>query len=120
MKRKTIITVAVTVIIMGIIGGLFVNNLIRSYEQDIKDLETINSSQAEAISDMNYEIDYLEDQNEKLLGELENLEEQVWNVMNGEDYDITIGHNDEIHHWTSTKNGWFTDKSHGVTKITFN
>lgn len=65
-------------------------NLVQEYEDQIEDLEKVNSD---------------------LTAEFEELNEQVYNMKTGEAYTVTVNHEDETHIWRS-ENKLFSDEIH--------
>ena len=100
--KKVLVSVllSVCVTVIGCIG--YVNYIFDNYEEQICDIELC----FEAI-DENYKT---------VKAEYEALEEQMWRVMNDEDYVFTIEHEGNYHTYTRTKENWFfTDKTHIVS-----
>lgn len=53
---------------------------------------------------------------EELNQTIKDLEDQVWNVMNDEDYKLTISHDGKHYTYTSEKQNWFYTKKETVIK----
>lgn len=106
--KKVLVSVLLTVGIMslGCIG--YVNHIVNNYETKLEDSEFYYDA-----LDKNYNQkvnDY-----KTIKTEHEDLQEQVWNILNDGDYNVTIKHEDQYHTYTKEKeNMFFSKKSHTV------
>lgn len=108
--KKVLLSVLATVCIMGtgcagVVG--YINNeyhtILDGYDFEYEVLEMKYNQKVEDCK--------------KIKTQYEELQEQVWNVLNDENYTIRIKHEDEMHTYTSEKENFlFTKKSHSVTK----
>lgn len=72
-----------------------------------------NSSLESAKAAYEAQIESMAESYEQLNASKVELEEQIYNCLTGEAYEIMIDRGDETHFWTCTDNkGLFTDKSH--------
>lgn len=100
--KKTILTIMATVGIMtiGFTGSIVgINN---DYENK---LEATRKEYEEEIQVMKDEYEELEDSYNEAQIQMTNLENQVYNVMTGKDYDMTVDHYGVSHTWSSENGG---------------
>lgn len=111
---RNIISIIVTVCIMGILCGVTINKITENYERELAKAE---ESYEQQIENANLQYEKIEEKYEKLAEQNDELEEQVYNLMNGETYEITLRLKDGTHTYKATANGiWgYTDKHHYVT-----
>ena len=135
MKKIIILAVAAVSVLTGVYINT-INGIHEQYETQINDLTSTYETQ---IDELEAEIDNLVAENDtlsfkyhlatnesvklsneytKLNSQMNELESQVWNVMNGEDYVVSMKYDGLNHEWTSTKDGLFTDKIHKVNCVT--
>lgn len=120
--KKTIIAILVTVCVMTIIFGcviLYINN---QYEVQLTEAKnTYDTTVNELVDENNGLIDEnneLENEYNKLSEDMDNLELEVYRVLEGSDeYEIELDINGSTHRYTSKRDGWFVDKSHSITTI---
>jgi hypothetical protein len=85
--KKTIIAILVTVCVMTIIGGVYINYI---NDCHVKEIEGLTNQYEERIGDLKDNYRYLNNDYERLSEDMDELENQVYNMMNGEYYDISV------------------------------
>ena len=110
--KKTIITIMATVCVMSILFGGIIYGISENYKTELADIEK------EYINREGYFLDGYEELMENysnLKADMINLESEVYKMMNGDDYNITVQHNDRTHNWTKVKENWlFSEKSYTI------
>lgn len=110
--KKTIITIAVTVCVMSILFGGIIWGMSRNYETELTVLEDSYSNREDYFLDEHME---LVEKYSNLKNDMESLEAEVYEMMNGNNYYISIEHEGETHVYTKEKENWlFSKKSHTV------
>ena len=116
--KKTIITILSTALITGIVFGGILVYTISQYEGLLSEIEEdISTTSFDYVVSSNrydnlYE-DYVELQNE-----MDDLESDVYDLMTGNDYTISIDHDGQRHTWTKEKENWlFSNKSYSVSTL---
>nr|WP_296955015.1 hypothetical protein [uncultured Mediterraneibacter sp.] len=104
--KKTIIGMVVGMMIMICVGFVGFTAISKQHETDIANLKSGYETQ---ISELNKK-------NTNTEKSYDDLEEQVYNMMDGKNYKIEINHKNEKHTYTKTGNGWFRKQKHTVTK----
>lgn len=107
MKKHVIIStiLGIGIAVSAIIGCM---SVLDNYHQE--QINAIVSEYEEQLKAKTEEVTALDAQ-------LDSLESEVYNMMNGEDYDITVHHDGETHEYQKTRDGlFFSDVSHTVTK----
>lgn len=106
--KKVLVSVLVTVCVMGTGCVGYVNHIVNNYENKLENSEFYYDA-----LDTNYNQkvnDY-----KTIKSEYEELQEQVWSILNDEDYNVTIKHDDQYHTYTREKENFlFSKKSHTV------
>lgn len=112
--KKIIISSIVTACIMALGCGMYVKEVKSDYEYKLETAAIENEIELNNIMKENKK---LTDKCSKLDASLEELYDQVYNVMEGNDYDFTIERGDEIHGYYKTSGeGWFDGHiGHSVT-----
>lgn len=107
MKKNITIFAGVMACIMLVIGTyVFVSE---HYAIELNSIE--NAYEAE-INSKTEEV-------EKLRAELNELESEVYSMMNGDDYSFTVNHNGVNHKYEKENDGIFSNVRHAVTKIVY-
>ena len=113
--KKTILTIMATVCIMTIGCGIYVEGVKSNYETKLE----------EAVCEHETELGFIQDERLELMAEcnelgkrVTELEDQVYNIMEHNDYDVTIEKDGVVHTYYKTKDGLFSDSGHTIT--TFN
>lgn len=109
--KKTLLAVLGTVCIMGIGCNMYVDRIVTNYENKLyesnSNYEVLNKVYNQKVSDY-----------DKLDAKHEELENEVYKLMNGENYDLTIRVNSETHTFTYEKENFlFANKTHTVTRL---
>lgn len=108
-RTMCVMTVVFVVLIMVINkcheDGL--NETINTYEELIDTLE-------EDCTNIKYKYSEISDKYNDLNSRMEYLEEQIYFMMDGEEYIFTIQHDSETHRYEGTRKGLFISKSHIV------
>lgn len=112
--KKTILTIMATIMVMAIIGVGYISSINKQHE---KELEIVKASYEMKIESMENEMNV---EMEEMKKEYDELEQQVYNMMNGDEYDFRIKlDNGEYHSYSYKKEGlFFGEKSHSMTKVT--
>lgn len=105
MKKTNLIITGLLVMNVVTIGGISYMNKIN--QENISKYNKLYNTHSEMVRDYNYLSDRYESVNEEL-GE---LEEQVYCVLEGENYDLTIDHDGATINYTKTGKGFIRDTS---------
>lgn len=108
--KKTLLTVIVTACVMFIGCMAYTNKIAHSYETEAREskeyyervISNIENQKDESISE--------------LTKEYEDLETQVWNMMNDEAYEVSVHHDDATYTWASDNKGLFPSKTTIITR----
>lgn len=106
--KKTIIGMVVGMMIMICVGFVGFTAISKQHEVDISNLK----------SEYETQISELKQENTNAEKSYDDLEEQVYNMMDGKNYKIKIKHGIDTHTYTKTGNGWFRKKEHTVSRNT--
>ena len=85
--KKIIITMLLTVCVMTGLGLFVIDNINQTHEITINELKNAYESEMKLSA--------------KSMNDMDNLERNVYRMMNGEDYSITIEHNGETYTYES-------------------
>ena len=113
--KKTIKTILATVFITAIVFGGILGYVVTKYDGMISELETESDFEYAALE---REYNDLHKEYVDLQTEMNDLESDVYDVMTGNDYTISINHDDQRHTWTKEKENWlFSNKSYSISTI---
>ena len=98
--KKILLSVIITMCVMTGIGYGIITNVTDYYEEKMERIK-IESEEREA------EI-------VELKSDVTEISDQVFNMMNGDAYEITIDHDGETHTWKSDNKGLFKSEFHNV------
>ena len=116
--KKIILSVLVTLGVAAIAGGLLIMKINDEHRAELDRLKVDYQIEIDGITNEHNNVvkDYIVVINE-LNGvneEINELYEQVWNMQNGEAYEVRIEHDGETHYWESDNKGIFSSVSHTV------
>jgi hypothetical protein len=115
--KKTLLTIMATVCVMAIGCGVYVAGVRADYEAKLE----------ESICEHETEIGFVQDVRLELMSEcndltkrVSELEDAVWNIMEHNDYDVSIERDGVVHTFKSERedNGIFTSKTH-ITDVRY-
>lgn len=98
--KKILLSVIITVCVMTGIGYGIINNITDDYEEKMESIKVESEEREEEILELKSDITEISD--------------QVFNMMNGDAYEITIDHDGETHTWKSDNKGLFKSEFHNV------
>ena len=98
--KKILLSVIITVCVMTGIGYGIINNITDDYEEKMESIKVESEEREEEIVELKSDITEISD--------------QVFNMMNGDAYEITIDHDGETHTWKSDNKGLFKSEFHNV------
>ena len=98
--KKILLSVIITMCVMTGIGYGIITNITDYYEEKMESIK-VESEEREA------EI-------VELKSEVTEISDQVFNMMSGNAYEITIDHDGETHTWKSDNKGLFKRELHSV------
>lgn len=107
--KKTFIGMVVGMMIMSCVGFIGYKNITNSYEAELVETKTEYENQ----------IRELEEKNSKTEKKYEKLENQVYNVMEGKNYDFAIAHDGITYDYSKTGKGLFKEKTR-MKRIVYN
>ena len=116
--KKIILTVLVTLGVAAIGCGFIINDLNIKHAEELDALKVDHQIEVNGINNMLSKVgddleeainDYVE-----LDADVNELYEQVYNMQNGEAYEIKIKHDGETHIWSSDNKGLFSSEKHMV------
>ena len=110
--KKTLLTIIVTVCVMFIGFTAYINKIENSYEAKLEEANDLYEMEMwlrkleveDTTNDLN---DVTEEYNE--------LQNQVWNMMNDNAYNVRVEHDDKVYHYRSDNKGLFPSKSVTIT-----
>lgn len=105
MKKTNLIITGLVFMNVVTIGGIGYMNKVN--QENAAKYEKLYNTHSEKVSDYNY----LSDRYESVTNKLEELEDQVYCVLEGENYDLTIDHDDATINYTKTGKGFIRDTS---------
>jgi predicted Holliday junction resolvase-like endonuclease len=103
--RRTLLAVIVTVCVMLIGGMAYINKIENSYETKARESEEFYERVISSMENHN------EESMNELTKEYEDLEDQVWNMMNDEAYEVRVHHDGKTYIYESDNKGLFPSKS---------
>lgn len=95
--KKIVISILATMCVIAIACSVIVKNITAQYEADYTNAITVHEAMVQELYEENCEL-------ESRAAELEN---GIYNMMNGEDYDVTVEHDDARYNYVCEKDGWF-------------
>ena len=98
--KKILLSVIITMCVMTGIGYGIINNITDDYEEKMESIKVESEEREEEILELKSDITEISD--------------QVFNMMNGNAYEITIDHDGETHTWKSDNKGLFKSEFHNV------
>ena len=107
--KKTFIGMVVGMMIMSCVGFIGYKNITNSHEAELVETKT----------EYEYQIRELEEKNSKTEKKYEKLENQVYNVMEGKNYDFAIAHDGITYDYSKTGKGLFKEKTR-MKRIVYN
>lgn len=102
--KKIIISILATVCVMAIACSVMVKNITAQYEADLVNTITVNEALVQELRE-GYR-DALEE-NYELETQVADLEDGFYYMMNGEDFDVSIEHDDAKYNYVCKKDGLF-------------
>ena len=107
--KKTFIGMVVGMMIMSCVGFIGYKNITNSHKAELVETKT----------EYEYQIRELEEKNSKTEKKYEKLENQVYNVMEGKNYDFVIAHDGITYDYSKTGKGLFKEKTR-MKRIVYN
>lgn len=111
--KKMIIAVMGVVCGAAIMMGVTVNH----YQTEIRDLKNEVESLSDDYTSLKSENYYLSQRYDKLSSDKDELDSQVYNLMEGEDYEITIDHCGDSYTYTQKGKGLFKKTSKRIVSV---
>lgn len=102
--KKILLSVIITVCVMTGIGYGIITNITNNYEEKMENIK-VESEEREAEREAEIA---------ELKSDVTEISDQVFNMMNGDAYEITIDHDGETHTWKSDNKGLFKRELHSV------
>lgn len=112
--KKIIISIMATVCIMAIGCAGVIKGVTEKYEAKLETANEIDSSYYNSMVNRYKELSVEYDELNQRLFE---LEYNVWNMQNGEAYEVTVEHNGETHTWKSDNKTFLSKVSHSVSDV---
>ena len=116
--KKLLLAVLVTLGVAAIAGGFMIKKINEEHKAEIDrlkydqqlEVDVLTRQYNDVVEEYGRTIDKLDRTEEKL----NELYEEIWNMQNGEAYEVSVEHGDETHVWKSNNKGIFRSVSHMV------
>ena len=117
--KKILLAVLATLCVSGVACGFIINWINIKHENEIELLNVDHQIEMDGMNNMlervSVELEEAIKDSVELDDKMNELYDQIYNMQNGEAYEIEIEHDGETHIWKSDNKGIFNSVSHTVS-----